>query len=133
MGMNSLIWSKWFDTSICICGIDPLQFRHITIAGISFLISTGPLFLNIIGSINSLAMIFLVEYHLDRQNSTTDAFSQRDEDVLALHAISVPKFLWFDELRQELVSSPAMVDLCACVHAWIGGGCVVLHRRFAII
>lgn len=58
-----------------------------------------------------------MEYHPDWQNSAADALCRRDEDVLALHALSMPQFSWFGELRKELASSQAMVDLCARVRA----------------
>jgi hypothetical protein len=42
-----------------------------------------------------------------------DALSRRDEDSLASHAISMPSFLLYDQLRTEIVEFPQTVRLCA--------------------
>ena len=47
---------------------------------------------------------FVVEYRPGKQNVAADALSRRDEESLAVHAISVPQFSIFDDLRAELAN-----------------------------
>ena len=47
---------------------------------------------------------FAVEYRPGKQNVAADALSRRDEESLAVHAISVPQFSIFDDLRAELAN-----------------------------
>jgi hypothetical protein len=49
---------------------------------------------------------FRVEFKLGRQNAATDALSRRDEEVIAVHAISTPEFKFFDQFRQESSTLP---------------------------
>ena len=54
---------------------------------------------------------FNVEYRPGSQNVVADALSRRDEEGLAVHAISGSTFDLFDELRAELVDLPKAKDL----------------------
>jgi hypothetical protein len=59
-----------------------------------------------------LGFDFQVEYKPSATNVVTDALSHRNiEDSTLAHALSVPSFELFNELRAELTTDPTMVAL----------------------
>jgi len=54
---------------------------------------------------------FSVKYQPGKQNVAADALSRRDEEVLAVHALSVPQFSLFDDLRAEMAVHPKDQEL----------------------
>lgn len=54
---------------------------------------------------------FSVEFHPGRQNVAADALSRRDEEMMAVRALSSPDFAIFDGLRQEVSSIREFVVL----------------------
>lgn len=54
---------------------------------------------------------FAVEYRPGQQNGAADALSRRDEEQLTVHALSVPEFSLFDDLRTELAAHPLAQEL----------------------
>ena len=52
-----------------------------------------------------------------KQNVVADALSRRDEEQLAVHALSVPQFAIFDGLRTELASNAQARELLSQLEA----------------
>jgi hypothetical protein len=60
---------------------------------------------------------FAVEYRQGRFNVVADALSRRDEDEMAVHIISSPSFMLYEQLRTEIDALPQTSQLCQQVVA----------------
>jgi hypothetical protein len=52
-----------------------------------------------------------VEYRPGKQNTAADSLSRRDEDPLAVHALDLPTFTLYDELKAEIAAHPRAQEL----------------------
>jgi hypothetical protein len=55
---------------------------------------------------------FAVEYRQGKFNVVADALSRRDEDEMAVHIISSPSFMFYEQLRTEIAALPQTSQLC---------------------
>jgi hypothetical protein len=60
---------------------------------------------------------FAVEYRQGKFNVVADALSRRDEDEMAVHIISSPSFMLYEQLRTEIAALPQTSQLCKQVVA----------------
>jgi hypothetical protein len=60
---------------------------------------------------------FAVEYRQGKFNVVADALSQCDEDDMAVHTISSPSFMLYDQLRTEIAALLQTSQLCTQVVA----------------
>lgn len=49
---------------------------------------------------------FKVEYKPGKLNIVADTLSRRDSEHLSVHSLSAPTFVFYDQLKQEIASSP---------------------------
>jgi hypothetical protein len=64
---------------------------------------------------------FSMEFKPGRQNATTDALSQSDEEMPSVCALSLPAFELYDQLCQESTTLPALIDKREQIAAWMAG------------